>query len=256
MTTGGRSRGGAPPYGSYKSWETFVAYLKTDLLPLPGRLDSSVWRNTPFSGSTRSAVKSALFFFGLIDPSGKTEPRLTLLAEADNPEAKRRVLGALVEERYGPILDSVDLLRATRGEIKTAFQNAGSGTETSEKAVSFFVSFARDAGKELHPNLFSRVQGTRTRRKTAANRKDLVDRTGKTDTETKIEIITEKTSMPSENGIVRHDEVHPALLGVLEILPKGGQTWTDSAREKAKIAFNNILDLAYPTIDDTNQRML
>ena len=256
MTTGTRTRGGAPPYGSYRSWETFIAYVKTDLDPLPERLDSSVWRATPFSGSTRSAILGALTFFGLTDAQGKADPRLEMLATSPNEEGKRRIHGNLFDEKYGPLIDGIDLARATRGQIKAAFQNAGSGGETAEKAVSFFVSFARDAGKELHPNLFSRVQGTRTRRKTAPNRKDLVDKTEKTDTETKIEIPTEKTPMPSENGIVRHDEVHPALLGLLEILPKGGQTWTDSAREKAKIAFNNILDLAYPTIDDTSRRML
>ncbi len=256
MTTSPRSRGVAPPYGSYKSWETFIAFVKTDLDPLPDRLDSSVWRTTPFSGSTRSAIQGALLFFGLADPQGKTDRRLETLARGPSEEAKRQLVAALFDERYGPLLEGIDLPRATRGQIKSAFQSAGSGAETSEKAVSFFVSFASEAGKELHPGLFGRSQGARTRRKTTTNRKNSDGQTEKEAEAPKKEIVPENSVPVNENVIIRQDGIHPAILGVLEALPRDGQSWTNAEREKLKVAFGSLLDLTYPTIDDTNSRLL
>ena len=256
VTTSSRPRGVAPPYGSYKSWETFLAYVKTDLDPLPDRLDSSVWRSTPFSGSTRSAIQGALLFLGLTDPQGKTDRRLETLARSSSDEAKRQLLAALFDENYGPLLEGIDLPRATRQQIQQAFRAAGSGSSTADKAISFFVSFASEAGIELHQNLFSRAQGTRTRRKTANNRKDS-DEQGEKETESpKKEIVPENPAPVNENAVIHQDGIHPALLGVLEALPKDGQTWRNAEREKLKVAFGALLDLTYPTIDDTNSRML
>lgn len=256
MTSSPRSRGVAPPYGSYKSWETFIAYAKTDLDPFPDQLDTSIWRSTPFSGSTRSAIQSALLFLGLMDPQGNTDRRLETLTRPPSEEVKRQLLTALFDERYAPLLQGIDLPRATRGQIKTAFQNAGSGAETSEKAVTFFVAFANEAGKELHPGLFGRGQGTRTRRKTAANRKDLAGQSEKETELPKKEIVSENPPTINENVVIRHDGIHPAILGVLEALPKDGQSWTNADRDKLKVAFGSLLDLTYPTIDDTNSRLL
>lgn len=256
MTSSPRSRGVAPPYGSYKSWETFIAFVKTDLDPLPDQLDTSVWRNTPFSGSTRSAIQGALLFLGLMDAQGNTDRRLETLTRPVSEEAKRQLLAALFDEKYAPLLQGIDLPRATRGQIKTAFQNAGSGPETSEKAVTFFVAFANEAGKELHPGLFGRGQGTRTRRKTAANRKDSAGQPEKEAELAKKEIASENPPLANENTVIRHDGIHPSILGVLEALPKDGESWTNADREKIKVAFSSLLDVTYPTIDDTNSRML
>ncbi len=256
MTSSPRSRGVAPPYGSYKSWETFIAFVKTDLDPLPDQLDTSVWRSTPFSGSTRSSIQSALLFLGLMDSQGNTDRRLETLTRPASEEAKRQLLAALFDEKYAPLLEGIDLPRATRGQIKTAFQSAGSGPETSEKAVTFFVAFANEAGKELHPGLFGRGHGTRTRRKTTTNRKDSAGQPEKETELPKNEIVSENSLPINENAVIRHDGVHPAILAALEALPKDGQSWTNADREKVKVAFAALLDVTYPTIDDTNSRML
>ena len=102
MTNGNRATGSAPPYVSYKSWDTFIAYLRTNLMPVPDRLDTSVWRQSPFSGSTKSGLQGALTFLGLTDPDGNTLGRLTNLADADTPEASRRILTSIYEERLRP----------------------------------------------------------------------------------------------------------------------------------------------------------
>ena len=256
MTNGNRATGSAPPYVSYKSWDTFIAYLRTNLMPVPDRLDTSVWRQSPFSGSTKSGLQGALTFLGLTDPDGNTLGRLTNLADADTPEASRRILTSIYEERYAPVLGTIDPARATRQQIHEAFRNAGSANATAEKAVSFFVNFAREAGLDVHPNLFARGQGTRTRRKTAPNRNGAVEPEKISESAPKIEIEPENAPEPVEMPARGHDGVHPSLLNLLEVLPRDGQTWTSADREKLKLAFNAILDLAYPTIDDAGRRML
>jgi len=225
-------------------------------MPVPERLDTSVWRQSPFSGSTKSGLQGALTFLGLTDSAGTTLGRLTNLAEAESSEAQRRILASIYEERYAPILGEIDPARATRQQIHGAFRSAGSANATAEKAVSFFVNFARDAGLDVHPNLFARGQGTRTRRRTGTNRNGL------TETE-KISVVTPKTEIEPEISTAapelsadRHDGVPDIFLNLLNLLPKNGQPWTDADRERMKAAFSSILDLAYPTIDDTNRRML
>ena len=191
MTNGARTRGHAPPYVSYKSWDTFLAFVRSNLTPAPEQLDTSVWQGSPFSGSTRSGLVGALLFLGLIDVLGKVSPDLNVIAEAaETTEDKRRVLPDIYNERYAPLLVHVDLERATRQQIRTAFQSAGSAGETAEKAVSFFLSFARDAGIELHHSLFSRGPGTRPRQTKSSKRK-----TSDAQSE-KIDAIPKRTAMP------------------------------------------------------------
>ena len=132
VTNGNRGPGTAPPYVSYKSWDTFLAYLKTNLMPVPERLDTSVWRQSPFSGSTKSGLQGALTFLGLTDSAGTTLGRLTNLAEAESSEAQRRILASIYEERYAPILGEIDPARATRQQIHGAFRSAGSANATAE----------------------------------------------------------------------------------------------------------------------------
>ncbi len=256
MTTSTRRHDGVPPYGSYTSWETFLAYLKTRVLPLPKRLDSSIWQPSPFSGSTRSAIQSALVFFGLTGPTGETDPRLGTLAEGATFEEKREILGVLFQECYRPILTGVDLERATRGDVKLAFQAAGSGPGTSEKAVSFFVSFARDADVSIHSNLFSRARGSRTRRKSLTNRNDSPASPEMDNQHPKPQGVSENVFAPPENDLGQPEGAHPALTGLLSTLPKGDHKWTNADRDRFKLAINAVLDVIYPTIDDSSSRML
>ncbi len=256
MTNGNSAGGAAPPYVSYRSWDTFLAYLKSSLMPVPERLDTSVWRQTPFSGSTKSGLQGALTFLGLTDSTGATSGRLTNLAEAESQEAQRRILAAIYRERYAPILEGIDPARATRQQIHGAFRNAGSANATAEKAVSFFVNFAREAGLEVHPALFARGQGTRTRRRTTTNRNGTAESEKISESAPKTEIEPEILPAPAELSVNRPDSVPDIFMNLLDLLPKNGQPWTDTDRDKVKAAFSNILDLAYPTVNDTNRRML
>ena len=162
----------APPYVSYKSWETFLDRVRREVLPLPlpQRFDTSVWRRLSFSGSTESAIKSCLIFLELTTVDYRPSQRMERLVATDSDEERQSILRSLVEERYRPVLGDIDLLRATRGEVRNAFLRAGSGPETSDKAVSFFVSFSQEAGIGLHPQLTSRVPTARARRRVSPER--------------------------------------------------------------------------------------
>ena len=255
MTTGNRPQSATPPYVSYRSWETFLSHLKTNLMPVPDRLDTSVWKQSPFSGSTKSGIQGALLFLGLIDSSAGTLGRLTNLAEADTQESQQRILRSLFDERYSPILEEVDPARATRQQIQDKFRKAGCANATAEKAVSFFVNFARDAGIDVHSALFRNNQGTRTRRKNVVSRKIQPDESENIVELPKTEIVAENTDLLPMNDAHAVDGAHPVLRGLLDLLPRNGRSWTNAEREKVKLAFGTLLDLAYPTIDDADRRM-
>ena len=254
MTSGPRAPGTAPPYGSYKSWETFLSNLKLHFKPVPRRFDVSVWNTMSFSGSTRSGIQAALSFFGLIDPQGNTNSRLEQIANPPNDTAKHRVLSSLFTEKYEPLLEKVDLPYATRLQIKEAFQRAGSAPNTAEKAVTFFTQFASDAGIQLSSALHGRGPRPKNRRRQTSGRKNGHDKSEKAAPITKNEEVSEKYLPVIENGFVHTDGLHPAILGLLKFLPTNGYIWTNLDREKAKIAFMNAIDLGYPTIEDLSER--
>ena len=254
MTNRSRTRGSAPPYVSYKSWETFLAYLKTELMPLPQRFDPGVWRNVPMSGTTMSAIQGALIFLGLTDVNFAPTNRLERLVEADTDERKQRALRTLIQERYAPILGGMDLQRATRGQVRQAFQNAGSGAQTSEKAVTFFVSLARDAGTEVHQSLLARNHISRPRRRNAASRNENTETTRRPEIEPKNESPRVEPRETLEPETVTPSGIHLALAGLLQELPGVGERWTVESKNRFKMAFMATLDVIYPTNDETDGR--
>ena len=156
-----------PPYVAYRTWETLLVRLRQEAWPnLPERLDSSVWAGWNFSGSTQSALKGALVFLGLTTPDYcPTEVMAELVGAHDVDAERRQILHRLVIDRYSPVLRELDLANATRLGMREAFQIAGSGTRTSDKAVSFFVALAQDAGSiELSNQLKMRTRSSRSQR--------------------------------------------------------------------------------------------
>ncbi len=254
MTNRNRTRGSAPPYVSYKSWETFLAYLRTELMPLPQRLDPGVWRNLPMSGTTMSAIQGALIFLGLTDVDFTPTSRLEALVEADTTERKQRALRMLIQEKYVPILGGVDLQRATRGQVRQAFQNAGSGAQTSEKAVTFFVSLARDGNTEVHPSLLSRNHISRPRRRNTMTRNENSEKTTLPKIEPKNETPRNEPEKTPEPETEAPAGVHLALAGLLQELPGIDERWTVEGKNRFKMAFMATLDVIYPTSDEADAR--
>ncbi|MDA1097246.1 MAG: DUF5343 domain-containing protein, partial [Chloroflexi bacterium] len=102
-----------PPYVSFRSWENLLDRLRLGMLPLPQRLDSSIWSRMSFSGSTESALKGALVFLGLTDENYRPTRVFNELFTAFGDDAARRsILHRLVDEAYRPLMSNVDLARA------------------------------------------------------------------------------------------------------------------------------------------------
>ena len=233
-----------PPYVSFRSWETLLDRLRLGMLPLPQRLDSSIWSRMSFSGSTESALKGALVFLGLTDENYRPTRVFNELLDAfGDDETRRSIVHRLVEQAYRPLLPTVNLARATRGEVREAFFRAGSGTQTAEKAVSFFVALASDAeGFELHPRLNVRKRASRA---------------GKRTHQTKIgrnSIDNKNGSMVAVSENIGHSrsekKIHPLLQSLVDELPALGQEWPIHRKQMFQTLWDQALSYLYGAPDD------
>ena len=191
---------------------------------LPRRLDSSVWARWGFSGSNQSALKGALVFLGLTTEEYEPTRRLTELLRAYRSDEERRmVLHGLVSEYYLPLLGGIDLARTTRLEIRDAFRRAGSGQQTSDKAVTFFVALAQESGRfELSGQLAKARTHRRRNRQPGAEKQ-----------------VSEKPSMAVSEKLTENDPaspqiaqpfatakvIHPMLRALVDELPAQGEQW-------------------------------
>ncbi len=225
----------APPYVAYRTWETFLQQLKQDAWPdLPQQLDSSVWAEWGFNGSNQSALKRALVFLGLTtDDYRPTEDMKELIGSQENEVDRKAVLERIVHDRYLLVLGGMDLGNATRQQVRTAFQRAGSGTKTADKAVSFFVAIAQDAGGV--------VLGTQLRKR---NRRSPIrgSASRKTQTENADEPIpkidTENRTLRNQIAQVFGTEktLEPLVQALVDELPGQGEQWP----VRKKQMFDNV----------------
>ncbi len=224
MTSNERSRRVGPPYVAHRTWETLLAQLRQESDPvMPRRLDSSVWARWGFSGSNQSALKGALLFLGLTTEDYEPTPRLeALVAAYGNDDERRGVIYQLVADHYIPILPGIDLARTTRQEIRGAFRSAGSGTQTSDKAVTFFVALARDSGRfELSSQLRVRTRGRRSRQnayETPSTEKS-INTYSENDTEKR------HPAPPVAQTFGTEKVIHPMLRALVDELPAQGEQW-------------------------------
>ena len=231
----------APPYASHKSWETFLDRIRSDVMPLPQRLDKSVWGRMSFSGSTESALKGALVFLNLATPN-TYEPtdEFIRLMESDSDQERRRVMSRIVLRAYSDLIDGIELARSTRGDVLDAFKSAGSGPETAEKAVSFFVGLALDAEIPLHTQLSTKPKTTRRRKKFSGRKgqSELTNENLKTD------MLAQFGSL-GVDGLNRLQGIHPAITGLLGELPNSDDPWSQEAMESFLTAFEAVVRLVY-----------
>lgn len=133
-----------PPYVSFRTIVTVLDKLKVDTIPQ--RLDRSYW-GAFLSGGTGAQVVSALRFLGLADDEDRPTARLDELV---NQEDRSILMGAILRERYEPVLRGLDLTRTTMGLINGAFTDAYKlEGATLRKAVTFFIHAAQFAKMPL-----------------------------------------------------------------------------------------------------------
>lgn len=128
-----------PPYVSFNTFRTLLDWLKTEGVPL--HFDRSFWQ-TKFSGSRGSQLVATLKFLGLLN-GDRPLPDLENLVYAEMEE-RRPVLKDLLRQAY----DSVnfnELNRATPAMLRNWFSAYPVDGHTLRKAISFFVSAAKEA---------------------------------------------------------------------------------------------------------------
>jgi hypothetical protein len=237
MTTEKMENQRTPAYASYESFNTLLDRMR-EALPLPRPVDSTTWLKMKFSGSTTSALKSTLIFLGLLTEENMPTEELEELAKTDK-ENRGTIYGHILDRAYAKIFTKLDLERATTGQLKTEFKNLGADGQVGQKAMSFFLAMAKDAGKKMHSHLT-----TRQPRSSSGIKKQTTKHTDEQDNSQ-----THKDS--NEDNSAKFLEsplptVHPAIAGLLQVLPQSGKDWTEAEKAKFKTAFEALLDVVYP----------
>jgi hypothetical protein len=138
-----------PPLLSYVTFRNFIEGIKKSGI-VPSRIDKTLMDGQ--SGSVQSYLLSALKFFGLTASNGTPTEDLEALLKAEGDERKD-LLKKLFVRSYGPMLDGLDLERATLGMLNEKFSKQGFSGDSLRKCHSFFAMAADDAGVPLSPQL-------------------------------------------------------------------------------------------------------
>jgi hypothetical protein len=126
------------PKPPYLSFTTLSNFLKINKSNMQGQ-----------SGTTQSYLLSALEFFGLTDaktgdPTGDLETLVK--AEREMQKAKWR---EVFLRAYAPVINGLDLQRATADELLKGFREYNYSGDTLRKCHVFFVAAAEAAGIQL-----------------------------------------------------------------------------------------------------------
>jgi len=138
-----------PPYATYKAYDTLLTELRSHDV-LPGAIDRGYLSKR--SGSEQSALIATMKWFKLIDDAGKPTKLLREYVAAGDEEAAA-IFKSMLVDAYGSITDgSFALDSATTNMLADKFREYGIGGFTLTKAVSFFLSAAKDAGIKVSPH--------------------------------------------------------------------------------------------------------
>lgn len=150
---------------SYSTWKKLIRDLGQNV---PGRLDSSYYDGLKLSGSTRSALKSALVYLGLSTRECHPTDTLQQLVKLEG-EARKDMLQSVTKQAYNNLFTKLDLNRATSAQLKEHFKNLGMSKDIGRKCVSFFLAMADESGIHLSPHLRESIPGTRVKKATTKN---------------------------------------------------------------------------------------
>lgn len=230
----------APIYVSYLTFTNLLDWLR-DLGTLPSQFDRSFWGHK-FSGSGGAQLMSGLRFLGLLDGDMPTQ-RLEQLALASNEE-RRELLKKLLDDAYGHDFISA-LPKSTPKLVNERLQALGTTDATHAKARSFFVNAAKAVGLPMQPQVA----------KQARNRPTLARKSGTRRTAEPEKVTSPVRDQRSSGAVETQPEglfsdLNPTLRTLIVDLPLITPTWTRAKREAWKATFLQVLDYAYPPIDD------
>ena len=154
-----------PPYVSFSTFRTLRDWLGDEGVPL--RFDRSFWEGK-FSGSTGTQLVAALRFLGLLDQD-MPRPSMERVAQATTDEW-RELLAQLLVDAYAAV-PFEELARATPAMVREWFRAYPIDGHTLRKAISFFVSAAKEADVPMS-NAVRKMARGRSSRQTGSGATD------------------------------------------------------------------------------------
>lgn len=219
-----------PPYFAFKTLTNMI--VKMEEHGPPNRIDRSFLKG--MSGAGQTQFIAGLKALKLIDDDGRPQPRL--IEMVSDPDARPRLTGEMVKERY-PEAVTLGGTNATTDELVEIFKGHGVHGDTARKAIAFYINAAKYAGDvPLSPHFKTPSVGTGGGSSPRRGR----GRPKKTN--------GAQQPPPIPNGLPTG--LHPALAGLLGDIPKRGQTWTQQQHDDFKAAFDAILKIAAPVSDE------
>jgi len=106
------------------------------------------------SGTGRSEIRTALRFLGLIDDEYTVTERFKeLIATYGKPEWPN-ALGSVLDDAYGPILETVAVENDTLSKLHERFRSVGGLVQAVgvKKAVRFWMAAMHDAQRKVSPH--------------------------------------------------------------------------------------------------------
>jgi hypothetical protein len=156
----------APAYVAWGTFRNFLNSLREN--GLPTQINRSVMSKLSFSAQAQ--LTTALKSLGLTDAKGAPTPILAELIAADEA-GQREVIKKILHRSYGFVFNTLDLSRATPGELETQFKAAGISGSTVGRAVAFFLSAATFAGIALSAHIKKNGASSSTRSPSGARKR-------------------------------------------------------------------------------------
>ena len=139
-----------PAYVPFGTAKNFIESLAEN--GIPNRIDKTTMLT--LSGGSQSHLTSSLKFLGLINSALEPQPALHSLVETVKTDAWKDAFRAVVDAAYAPILNGLDLKKASFGQLQDSFKAAGMPAgATLEKSIRFFLTAVKESGIETSGHL-------------------------------------------------------------------------------------------------------
>ena len=159
-----------PPKPPYLSFKTFIGIMDGLGMGLPTRIDRSLFPS--HSGAVKGTIISALEYLGLISDSGIPTPVFKEWVDAneeDRPEIFKKILRGQYKFVFS---ESLDLEKATTGQLEEAFRDQGVTGETVRKGMTFLLQACDVAKIPVSPHIKPRRNPSSTRKKRSPSHGD------------------------------------------------------------------------------------
>jgi hypothetical protein len=227
--------GGNAPYAAPKNVLDVIERYRHRGLRTPFTLELMLLVGVPDGAAHRTI--QALKLLDLIDDEGQPTEALDDMKRASEPEYAPR-FAEIVRAAYDGVFSVVDPAGDDATAIRDAFRFYKPDSQ-QERMVTLFLALCEEAG------IIEHGPKRRGRNKKPVAAKPAVARREATSTAT----APAPAPTPVATHALRHGDLHPILVGVLQELPESSH-WTAAKRDRWLAAVTSAVDLLY-TLDET-----